>query len=416
MSFSLSCTICKKPYSGPTDQYICPYCGGSIEVPVDLKTDPESLRNVLRNGSNHGIWGYRKFLPIEENVTPVSLEEGNTPLIHASRLGREFGLENLYIKNETLNPSGTYKDRFGTVAITYEKNLGTHAVALGSAGNAAAAVSAYSAVAEIACFILLPPGAVLERAYQNMSYGAHFIRANGNIKDCIDTVVAGVKAFGWRNLCTTMLHHPYGAEGYKTIAYEIAKSLCFDVPEYILCPVGGGILISKVYRGFTEMYNLGLIDKMPKMVGVQATGCAPLVKAFRAHQKQTEYWENPETIAFAINDPCTFEGVTTLDVLYKSNGFAEDVTDEEILSAMKMTAAKEAILPEPASASVIAAAKKLAANGTLKKEDSIVCVVTGSGLRDLKLFASEKHQSPEVRLHNMDDLRKAVEFYGGVPN
>ncbi|MHC1773407.1 MAG: threonine synthase [Flexilinea sp.] len=414
MPYPLNCTICKKPYAGLTDQYVCPYCGGSIESTVDLSADHEVLKEILRNGSDNGIWGFRRFLPIDEQVTPISLGEGNTPFIKADRLGKEFGLNTLYIKNETLNPSGSYKDRFATVAISLEKAAATRTVALGSAGNAAAAVSAYSAMAGITCFILLPPGAVQERAWQNMSYGAHFIQANGNIKDCIDMVVAGEKVFGWKNLATTMLHNPYGAEGYKTISYEIARSMKFEVPDYILCPVGGGILMSKVYRGYTEMYELGLTDKIPRMIGVQAEGCAPLVKAFRANKRKTDFWENPNTIAFAINDPCTFEGVTALDVLYKSNGFAEAVSDEEIIYAMRLSASREAVLAEPASASVLAAVKKLATNGTLKKDDSIVCVVTGSALRDLNLLAGDKLQGPQVRLNNMDDLIQAVEFYGGI--
>lgn len=415
MSYPLNCTICGKPYEGPSDEYVCTYCGASIESPVDL-SDPEGFVRVLCSGSENGIWGYRKFLPVDEWVTPVSLGEGNTPLIKANGLGKAYGLDNLYIKNETLNPTGTYKDRFATVAITLEKAAGTRAVAIGSAGNAAAAVAAYSAVAGMKCFILLPPITAQERAWQNTAYGAHFIRVNGLVNDCIDMVVSGARVFGWKNVSTTMLHYPYGAEGYKTIAYEIARSMDFEAPDYILCPVGGGILISKVYRGYTEMYKLGLVNKIPRMIGVQAEGCAPLVSAFRANKKKTEFWKDSKTVASSINDPVTFEGVTALDVLYKSNGFAEAVSDEEIISAMRLAASKEAVLPEPASASVLAAAKKLAANGTLKKEDRIVCVVTGSGLRDLKLFAGDMPKGPQVELNDLEGFRQAVEFYGGIPH
>jgi threonine synthase len=412
MNFPLICTICETPYVGPDDEYICPKCGGSIESPVDLAKDPGLLREIIKQGSEGSIWGYRKFFPVDNNVIPVSCGEGNTPLITAERLGKSLGLNNLYIKNETLNPSGSYKDRFATVAITIEKSVGTRMVALGSAGNAAAAVSAYSAVAGMECFILLPPGSAQERAWQNMAYGAHFIRTNGNVKDCIDMVVAGAKIFGWKNVSTTMLHHPFGAEGYKTIAYELAKSMHFEVPDYILCPVGGGILTSKVFRGYTEMYQLGLIDRLPRMIGVQAEGCAPLVKAFLAKDKKTAFWESSHTIAASIDDPWTFEGVTTLDVLYKSNGFAEAVSDEEIVSAMRSCAAKEAILPEPASATTLAAVKKFAENGTFRKDDKIVCLITGSGLRDLKLLSGTMPDAPLVQVNDLVGLRQAVEFYG----
>ncbi len=415
MEFSLSCTICGKPYVGPTDEYVCTYCGGSIEPLVDLKTDPEGLKEILRRGSENGIWGYRKFLPVSEGIVPITRGEGNTPLIKTDRLGKEYGLENLYIKNETINPTGSYKDRFATVAITLEKAGGAKAVALGSAGNAAAAVSAYSAAAGIKCFILLPPGTAQERAWQNMSYGGNFIRAVGHVNDAIDLVVAGTKAFGWRNVCTTMLHHPYGAEGYKTIGYEVAKSMNFDVPDYIVCPVGGGILISKIYRAYTEMLKLGIIDHLPRMVAVQAEGCAPMVKAFNEKANQTEFWKDAKTIASSINDPVTFEGVTALDVLYRSGGFAVSVTDEEILIAMRMSASREAILAEPASATVLAAVKNLASNGIFARTDKIVCVATGSALRDLKLLAGEMPQAPQVGQKDLNELTKAVAYYGGIP-
>ena len=415
MNFPLSCTICGKPYVGPIDEYVCTYCGGSIEPLVDLKTDPEGLKNTLRKGSENGIWGYRKFLPVSDDITPITRGEGNTPLVKTDRLSKEYGLDYLYIKNETVNPTGSYKDRFATVAISLEKVGGAKAVALGSAGNAAAAVSAYSAVAGIKCFILLPPGAAQERAWQNMSYGGRFIRAVGHVNDAIDLVVAGTKAFGWRNVCTTMLHHPYGAEGYKTIAYEVARSMDFDVPDYILCPVGGGILISKIYRAYTEMFELGLIDRLPRMVAVQAEGCAPIVKAFEEKAKKTEFWTDARTIASSINDPVTFEGVTALDVLYRSNGFAVSVTDEDILAAMRIVASREAILAEPASATVMAATKNLVANGTFKRADKIVCVATGSALRDLKMLAGDMPQAPQVGQKDLNELAKAVAFYGGIP-
>lgn len=416
MSFPLVCTVCKRPYEGPTDLYVCPHCGASIESPVAVGPEREDLKEVLRRGSSNGIWGYRPFLPVAEDVEPVTRGEGNTPLVHARNLGADFGLENLYIKNETLNPSGTYKDRFATVALSLEKARGTRAVALGSAGNAAAAVAAYSAVAGIECFILLPPGAVQERAWQNMSYGAHFIRSSGTISETIELVTAGQKAFGWKNVCTTMLHYPYGAEGYKTIAYEIGRDMKFKAPDFVISPVGGGIILSKVFRGFTEMLALGMIDKLPRFVGAQAAGCAPLVKAFEAGEKKTDTWQDPDTIAFAINDPVTFEGVTALDCLYRSNGLAVAVSDEEIVDAMRQCARREAILAEPASASSFAVARKLRRQGILREQDTVVCIATGSALRDLRLLSDAEHrpQAPVVGINDLEGLGRAIAFYKGL--
>ena len=204
----MQCTVCHKPYIGPKNHYVCTYCGASIESPVDLKKDPDHLRDVLRKGSEDGIWGYRDFFTVPEDAQPVTMGEGNTPLIHTDRLGAFYGMKNLYLKNETLNPSGTYKDRFATVAMTLAKEDGIKQVAIGSAGNAAAAVAAYAAKADMECFIMLPPGAVKERAWQNMAYGGHFIYGLGGVNDCVKMAEDGEAIFGWKNMCTTMMNNP----------------------------------------------------------------------------------------------------------------------------------------------------------------------------------------------------------------
>lgn len=407
----LRCTVCHKPYVGPENHFVCTYCGASVESPVDMEKNPEEFRNIIREGSRDGIWGYRKFFSVSEDAVPVSMGEGNTPLLYADRLGKTYGMENLYLKNETLNPSGTYKDRFATVAMTIAKEDGIKRVAIGSAGNAAAAVAAYAAKADMECFIILPPGAVKERAWQNMAYGGHFIYGNGGVNDCVKMAEDGEQIFGWKNMCTTMMNNPLACDGYKTIAYEVARSMKFDAPDYVICPVGGGIVVSKVYKGFEEMYELGLIDHLPKMVAVQAEGCAPLVKAYKEGKKYTEKWENGNTIAFAIFDPVTFEGVTALDTVRRSGGTAVAISDEVILEVMKDCAKMEAVIPEPASAATVAAAKVLHENGTIKDQDKVVCVLTGSGLRDLKLFQNEDQKIPTAIPENMESLKSAVEWY-----
>lgn len=406
----LRCTVCHKPYIGSHNHYACTYCGASIEHPVDLENKAESLKKALREGSADGIWGYREFFAVPDDAQPVTMGEGNTPLLYAQRLGEKYDLNGLYLKNETLNPSGTYKDRFATVAMTLAKHDGTQEVAIGSAGNAAAAVAAYAAKAGMKCYIMLPPGAVKERAWQNMAYGGRFIHGMGGVNDCVQMAEDGESVFGWKNMCTTMMNNPLGCDGYKTIAYEIARSMKFEAPDFVVCPVGGGIIISKVFKGFEEMKALGTINRLPKMIAVQAEGCAPLVKAFDEGARETQMWENGDTIAFAIFDPVTFEGITALDTVRRSGGLAIAVPDEEILEAMHACARMEATLPEPASAATIAAAAKLRKQGVIGPEDRVVCVLTGSGLRDLKLYA-EDVSVPQVNPGDMDALRKAVEFY-----
>lgn len=407
----MRCMVCHEAYCGSQSHFVCPHCGGSIESPVDLKKNPERLRRAIREGSCDGIWGYRDFFDVPEDATPVTMGEGNTPLIHTDRLGEYYGMSGLYLKNETLNPSGTYKDRFATVAMTLAKSEGIREVAIGSAGNAAAAVAAYAAKAGMECYIMLPPGAVKERAWQNMAYGGHFIYGMGGVNDCVSMAADGETVFGWKNMCTTMMNNPLACDGYKTIAYEIARSMKFDVPDDVICPVGGGIIISKVYRGFEEMKELGLIDRLPRMIAVQAEGCAPLVKAYNEGKKSTEKWENGSTIAFAIFDPVTFEGVTALDTVRRSGGRAIAIPDEEILDAMRACARLEAVIPEPASAATIAAAARLRKEGVITPDGKTVCVLTGSGLRDLKLFADLQTKVPEARPGDMEALRHAVKFY-----
>jgi len=407
----LRCSVCHQPYQGSTHHYVCPHCGGSIECPVDLKKEPEKLRRILRQGSPKNIWGYRPFFAVSEEAEPVSMGEGNTPLILAKRLGAACGLADLWLKNETLNPSGTYKDRFATVAMTLARAQGITRTAIGSAGNAAAAVAAYAARAGIECFIMMPPGAVKERAWQNMSYGGYFIYGMGGVDDCVHMAEEGEESLGWKNMCTTMMNNPLACDGYKTIAYEIARDLDFQVPDHVVCPVGGGIIISKIYKGFEEMHALGLIGRLPHMIAVQAAGCAPLVKAFQEGREKTEKWEHGQTIAFAIFDPVTFEGVTALDTVRRSGGTAVAVEDEDILSAMRDCARMEGVIAEPASAATVAAAAALRRTGAIGERDQVVCVLTGSGLRDLKLLAGDMSQVPCVQPGDVAALERAVEMY-----
>ncbi len=414
MDTALVCTVCGKAYSGNTDRYVCSYCGGSIEPTIDLLGNREQLIAILREGSATGIWGYAPFFALDTHLSPVTLGEGNTPLLHAANLGSAYGLDNLYLKNETINPTSTYKDRFATIDISLKKEKGASSVALGSAGNAGSSIAAYAAVAGISCYVILPSGPIRERAMQASSYGAKFIQSEGQIDDFLNIVETGVHEFGWANSSTTMLHNPLSAGGYKTISYEIARAMDFKTPDYVVCPVGGGILISKVWRGFTEMFELGVIDKLPKMIAVQAAGCAPVVKAMEEGAAYTSYWENPETLAGSINDPETFEGVTVLDTIRKSFGIAVAVDDEEIVNAMKLCAQREAVLAEPASASVLAAVKNLREEGYLNTNDTVVCVISGSALRDLPLLVRGNKTPPLIRPRNLEDTAKAIEYYKHV--
>jgi threonine synthase len=393
---ALYCMTCNAPWESGEKEYTCPHCGGSVEPDNGLEENREEFCRILKEGSREGIWGYRRLFPYAPRIAPVSLGEGNTPLLRAGNLESKLGMGPLYLKNETLNPSGSYKDRFSSLAVTMAKEKEVSALALGSAGNAAGSVAAYAAKGQIPCYVLLPTAAVRERAWQIQNYGARMIGMECTIAECIHYVQEGVSVLGWENVSTTMKYHPWASQGYKTIAYEIGRQMEFQAPDWVICPVGGASLLGKVYQGFQEMYRLGLIPHIPRLAGIQASGCAPLVKAYKENLSATELWREPDTIAFAIADTETFEGVTALDIIRRTGGTAEEVTDTEIIEGLHLLAASEGVVGEPASASVIAGAKKLFSRGLIGKEDSVVCIISGSGLKDLPLIAKSLPAYPII--------------------
>ena len=391
----LRCSVCGAAAEGSAP--VCPRCGGQWEVALDLQAGRDAYRACIQGGCRTGVWDYRPLLPVSSIRHPVTLQEGNTPLVDASDLARRMGLRHLYLKNETRNPSGTYKDRFATVAVSLEKEAGTPAVALGSAGNAAASISAYCAKANLPCYVFLPPGAVSERAWQVRGYGARLLRLGQTIDDCIAMARAGEDLFGWRSLTTNMLTNPLGSEGYKTIAYELGVQLGFQVPDWIFVPVGGGALLSKIFKGFQEMLDLGLTDKLPRLVGVQAQGCAPLTAAFQKGASVTERWPGvPETIAFAIADVEVYDGAAALHALRVTGGRSDAVSDGDILAAMRAIAEEEAVLAEPASAATVACVAQLQREGAIAPGDRVVCILSGNGMRDLRLMEQGRPEIPWV--------------------
>ena len=403
---ALRCSICRVKYEGKGNRYVCPQCGGSIEPEIVLRGRESSLIAILKNGSSpsEGIWGYRSFFPGFEEIEPVTMGEGNTPFQKAESLGDLYGISGLYLKNETVNPSASYKDRFASLAISLYRRDKVKAVAIGSAGNAGSSVAAYCAKAGIPCNVILPDTGLMARAMQVRAYGARFLKVDGEVSDCIELVEQGTDLHGWRNGCTTMLHNPLPSEGYKSIVYEMYRQMPETFPDVIICPVGGGILLSKIYKACKELKELGLIFEIPRIVGVQAEGCAPFVKAFTEGKTATAAWENAKTIASSINDPVTFEGKTALFSARMSRGTAVAVTDEEIRSAMREIARREAIIAEPSSAATVAAAGKLRAEGWIREGETVACILTGSGLRDLPYFTEEGNEQ-KIRKGHPEDIR-----------
>lgn len=368
--YSLKCIECGREWGD--DRYTCE-CGGLLEVEIDLNAVDIDFK---LDGNNISVWKYRSLLPVK--IDPVTLKEGGTPLYRAGRLEKEVGVRRVYVKHEGLNPSGSFKDRGMTVGVTKAIELGRNAVACASTGNTSASMAMYAAKAGLRAYVLLPAGKVaLGKVAQALMHGARVIGIEGNFDDALRIV---------REVCSRepiyLLNsiNPFRPEGQKTIAYEIADEI--GVPDRVVLPVGNAGNISAIYKGFRELRDLGLTDSMPKMTGIQAEGAAPIYRAFKEGKEDIVPVENPETIATAIRIGNPVSAKKALRAIYNTGGMAEIVSDAEIIEAQKFLAAKEGIGVEPASAASVAGLRKLAANGMIDPDETVVCVVTGNLLKD----------------------------------
>ena len=368
--YSLKCIECGREWGN--DRYTCE-CGGLLEVEIDLNAVDIDFK---LDGNNISVWKYRSLLPVR--IDPVTLKEGGTPLYRAERLEKEVGVRRVYVKHEGLNPSGSFKDRGMTVGVTKAIELGRNAVACASTGNTSASMAMYAAKAGLKAYVLLPAGKVaLGKVAQALMHGARVIGIDGNFDDALRIV---------REVCSRepiyLLNsiNPFRPEGQKTIAYEIADEI--GVPDRVVLPVGNAGNISAIYKGFRELKDLGLTDSMPKMTGIQAEGAAPIYRAFKEGKEDIVPVENPETIATAIRIGNPVSAKKALRAIYNTGGMAEIVSDAEIIEAQKFLAAKEGIGVEPASAASVAGLRKLAANGMIDPDETVVCVVTGNLLKD----------------------------------
>ena len=385
----LQCTQCGTTYSGKSGAYQCAQCGSGLTISYDYQKIAEQLtRSELASGAT-GLWKYRKLLPVEDGADVVTLNEGGTRLHKCDRIAQSVGLDDLYVKDETGNPTGTYKDRPASVGVTVAQLMGAKIVAIASDGNAAPSVAAYAAKAGLQCFTFMPETTPLERLIQVQMYGAPVITLDGSVNECIDLVEKGRQLYGWHHMSTAGPVNPYQREGSKTIAFEICEQLKWQVPEWVAAPVGGGGLLAALWQGFIELKTLGLIDRLPRMLAAQAAGCAPLVRAFKAGDPPSKIrrWEHPNTVATTIEVPFPLDGAMALEAVRDSGGTAVDVEDHEILAMTRQLSSTEGILVEPTGAASMAAVAKAKKAGTVGN-GMIVSVATGTGLKTLSLFAS----------------------------
>ncbi len=383
---SLKCLKCGHGHEPTEKVYVCKKCGGKLDVLYDYDAISKKITRKKLGTRKPGVWKYLELLPIADDKNIITLGEGGTPLIEAKNLARELGMKQLWLKDETRNPTLSFKDRPMSVGISKAVEFGAKAVVTASSGNAATALAAYSAKAGIDCYAFVPTEAPLAKLAQLSIHGARAMRvkAQGAGDPTYELMHASWKKFGWHPIPSGGAFNPYQPEGSKTISYEICEQLGWEVPDWVMIPVGAGTLLSGNAKGYSEFERLGVIDGVPRLAGIQSEGCAPLVKGFRegTDPYQIPTWEKPKTIAGGLVDPYPWDADTAIPAVKNSKGTMDAVADDEILAAEKMLAKSEGIFAEPSGAAGLAGLKKLLEVGAIDRSDRVVIEVTGGGLKD----------------------------------
>lgn len=382
----LECSVCSKRHDAGKIHNLC-QCGGPLLVRYDLQKARESWnRDWIPNGPS-SMWRYAPVLPVSKPSAIVSLGEGMTPLIHTKRLGARLGANDLWVKDEGVNPTGSFKARGLSCAISMCVELGIKKVAIPSAGNAAGAMSAYAAAAGIEAHIFMPRDVPQSNFIECSATGAKVTLVNGLISDCGKMVAARKDAEGWFEVST--LKEPYRIEGKKTMGYELAEQFRWQLPDAIFYPCGGGVGMIGMWKAFAEMEELGWIDsKRPKMIAVQAEGCAPIVRAWEQGKERSDFFENAETVASGLRVPKALGDFLVLQAARESGGTAIAVSDPEMIEAGIHLASDEGVFAAPEGGACVAAVRKLLASGFLKPEERIVIYNTGSGLKYLEAYSA----------------------------
>ena len=398
---SLECSRCHHLVSADTPHTICPLCAGSLYVRYDMdqlkktaKRDEIAAR-AAASPASLGMWRYASVLP---DVTPVTLGEGWTPMIHSKRY------PGLYIKEEGANPTGTFKARGLGMAVTMAKHYGLQHLAVPSAGNAAGALAAYTAAAGITAHIFMPQDVPLANYLEGVIYGADITMVDGLISDCARMVAENMKAQkeantplsqAWFDISS--LKEPFRVEGKKTMGYELVEQLGWTYPDAVFYPTGGGVGLIGMWKAFEEMEQLGWVArkdgqyKRPKMYALQSAGCAPIAKAYAEHKPTAEFFQNAATFAAGLRVPKPYADAIILDIVRESNGAALASPDDKILASILDWAKHEGLFLSPEGAAATAAYDQLIASGELKPTDKVVLFNTGAGLKYTDMIAEAMH-------------------------
>lgn len=378
----LACSECGRSFSPHEPQRFCPHCTAPLVAHYDLEKGRHHLDREQMVHRPRGLWRWQELLPVFDPHWALTLGEGDTPTLTLPRLGEYVGLPHLYLKDEAVNPTGTFKARGQAVALSKVRELGLRQVLVPTAGNAGGAMAAYAARAGLKACVFMPsdtPHANIEEA---RIAGAEVILVAGLISDAAREAATRLEQ-GWYDVST--FKEPYRLEGKKTMGYEIAQAFGWRFPEVILYPAGGGIGLAGIWKAYQELKALGWLEDTtpPRLIAIQAQGCAPFVRAFQAHADHCEFWEGAQTIASGLRVPKSFGDRLVLKALYDSHGLAIAVSDAEIWTAQQTLASLEGIFASPEGAATVAALCHLQKSGFVQPEERVLLLNTGSGLKYL---------------------------------
>ena len=375
---SLICRECKKEYK-PQFRYICEDCFGPLDVKYIYPTNIK--RELFESRTEKTYWRYFELLPIKDKNNIVSINSGFTPLQKSTNLSTDLRLKSLYIKNDSVNPTFSFKDRPAGVAVSRAKEINLKAVGCASTGNLASATAAHAALARLPCYIFAPADLEPVKISQALAYGAEFVAVDGTYDDAnrVASVIGDSKGIGIVNINM----RPYYVEGSKTLAYEVAEQLNWQIPDYLVIPVGSGAMLNAICKGFEELCEIGLVNDVSnlKIIAAQPHGCSPVVDAFKSNSNEIFPVEKPNTIAksLAIGDPG--DGIYVLKRLKQYHGIAESATNQEIVNGILKLSKTEGIFTEPAGGVSVAVLQKFVESGKIDRDANIVCYVTGNGLK-----------------------------------
>jgi threonine synthase len=385
----LECSACGASHAARELHNVCTICGKPLLVRYDLARASRSLTRDSLSSRRADMWRYREVMPVENDANIVSLGEGWTPLLHARRLGEALGMSGLYIKDESLNPTQSFKARGMSAAVSMALELGARKLAAPSAGNAAGALAAYAASAGLEAYLFMPRDTPRANIVECEQTGAHVTLIDGLITDCGAEVARRKDAEGWFDVST--LKEPYRVEGKKTLGYELAEQLGWRLPDVIVYPTGGGTGLIGMWKAFDEMESMGWIGPdRPRMVTVQAAGCAPIVRAFESGASHAAEFPNAATVASGLRVPKAIGDFLILNTLRASGGTAVAVTDDELMAAVGEIGRLEGMFVAPEGAACLPAMRTLLNSGEVERNEQVVLFNTGAGIKYIDAFHHQR--------------------------